>query len=230
MQLFFGLLSAPYPDIANDPSAVPLDIVREAARQALERTGQWTPPPGAARIAGRQGAARNSPATPTGRGPPAPPAPAPAQPPAPPAPAPAQQPAPPPAQSPAPPAPAPAQSPAPPATPPPAKLVLDTHKQMGLLFKSAPSVPPGTVHPWAARPGKRGRSTDLTQEELGALRHEQQVAERCGMTWAERGPAEGQVSTWRGQAWRANKGRYANRGGINREYYKDLARRGLLKK
>ena len=174
MQVFFGLLSASYPDIANDPSAVPLDFVREAARQALERTGQWTPTP----------------------------------------------------ETPAP----PAQPAAPPPTPPPAQLVLDTHKAMGLSGKAAPSNPPDAVQTWAVRPGKRGRSTDLTPEELAALRHEQEVAERCGMTWAERGPAEGQVSTWRGQAWREGSGRYANRGGKHREYYRDLARRGLLKK
>ena len=46
MELFFGLLTAcqPLADIAHDPSAAPLDVVREAARQALERTEQSAAP------------------------------------------------------------------------------------------------------------------------------------------------------------------------------------------
>ena len=188
MELFFGLLTACQPDIAHDPSAVPLDVVREAARQALERTGQSEDPP-----------------------PPPPPTP----------------PAPPPLAPPPPPQPPQAEAAAQGAA---ASSGSSTAPESALKSKAPPGVPPDAVQPWAIRPGKRGRSSDLSAEEVATLREEQQLAEDCGMTWAERGPAEGQVENWRGQAWRAGSGRYANRGGKNREYYRDLARRGLLKK
>ena len=212
MELFFGLLTAcqPLADIAHDPSAVPLDIVREAARQALERTEQSDEPP--------------QPPPPT---PPAPPPPAPPPPPPPPkAEACAQGAA---ASS--------SSSTAPePKALPSAPLQRSSDQPspgnpfLVLKSKAPPLVPPDAQQSWAIRPGKRGRSSDLSAEEVATLREEQQLAEDCGMTWAERGPAEGQVANWRGQAWRAGSQRYANRGGKNREYYRDLARRGLLKK
>ena len=211
MELFFGLLAAyqPLADIAHDPSAVPLDIVREAARQALERTGQSDAP---------------QPPPPT---PPAPPPPAPPPPPPPPQAEAAAQGA----------AASSGSSTAPePKALPSAPLRRSSDQPplpnpfLVLKSKAPPVVPPDAVQPWAIRPGKRGRSSDLSAEEVATLRQEQQLAEDCGMTWAERGPAEGQVANWRGQAWREGSQRYANRGGKNREYYRDLARRGLLKK
>ena len=210
MELFFGLLTACQPDIAHDPSAVPLDVVREAARQALERTGQSEDPP--------------PPPPPT---PPAPPPLAPPPPPQPPQAEAAAQGA----------AASSGSSTAPePKALPSAPLHFSSDQPslcnpfLLLKSKAPPVVPPDAVQPWAIRPGKRGRSSDLSAEEVATLREEQQLAEDCGMTWAERGPAEGQVENWRGQAWRAGSQRYANRGGKNREYYRDLARRGLLKK
>ena len=46
------------------------------------------------------------------------------------------------------------------------------------------------------------------------------------MRWQERGPPreslpEGQV-TWRGQAYRPNTGKWANRGGSNKQWYTDF--------
>ena len=90
-------------------------------------------------------------------------------------------------------------------------------------------------HPWAVAPSTRGRSSNLTADELEALRQEQRVAELCGMKWEERGPdGPDRPKHWRGQALRkgvdGGKVRYANRGGKNKELYQKLAREGKFAK
>jgi hypothetical protein len=93
------------------------------------------------------------------------------------------------------------------------------------------------AHPWAVRPEAKGRSTDLSPEELDRLRSEK--AASAGIRWQDRGPAQSYDKTgkpthdnWRGQAWRegsqGGKQRYAKRGGKYAEYYKDLNKRGML--
>lgn len=90
-------------------------------------------------------------------------------------------------------------------------------------------------HPWAVRGATRGRSSNLSADELERLRMEQRAAEASGMSWQERGPAgSNRPSCWRGQSLRkgADGGqvRYANRGGRNKEYYAQMAREGRLVK
>ena len=84
---------------------------------------------------------------------------------------------------------------------------------------------------WAV-PSKRGkRAADLSPEELGALRMERELADKAGLTWQERGPPgpnQGGPDVWRGQKWRKESGRFANRGGKYRELYAQLARSGAL--
>ena len=75
-----------------------------------------------------------------------------------------------------------------------------------------------------------GKSSDLTQEEVYALREEQRAAEELGVDWRDRGPVD--APYWRGQAYRhghygGSKG-YRNRGGKWREYYAELNRQGRL--
>lgn len=91
---------------------------------------------------------------------------------------------------------------------------------------------------WCIRPTKRGRSSDLSAEELGALRAEEHLAHAGGVPWDERGPAVdlSPPTHWRGQALRTGvnggKVRYANRGGRFREWYAELyanARKGKNK-
>ena len=93
----------------------------------------------------------------------------------------------------------------------------------------------GEHQPWSVRASHRGKSTDLSPEELNAVRAEQRSAEMCGMKWHERGPrGDGRPECWRGQTLRkgadGGKVRYANRGGKNKEYYAQLARNGKLVK
>ena len=88
--------------------------------------------------------------------------------------------------------------------------------------------------PWTVRPNKRGRSSNLTEEELAGLRHERASAELANMSWEERGPdGPNRPEHWRGQKLRQGKEggkvRYSNRGGKHREMYAELARQGKLK-
>jgi hypothetical protein len=88
--------------------------------------------------------------------------------------------------------------------------------------------------PWSVRPNKRGRSSNLSREELAGLRHEEALAEQANLSWEERGPTgEGRPEHWRGQKLRQGKEggsvRYSNRGGTKRELYAELARKGKLK-
>ena len=87
--------------------------------------------------------------------------------------------------------------------------------------------------PWSVRPKKRGRSSNLTEEELAGLRHEQALAKHAGLSWEERGPdGPDRPEFWRGQKLRQGKEggkvRYSNRGGTKREMYAKLAREGKL--
>ena len=63
-------------------------------------------------------------------------------------------------------------------------------------------------------------------DELLRLRAERAAAEEAGLKWQQRGPPaeclpEGE-STWRGQAYRPNTGKWANRGGAHVEWYKEF--------
>ena len=88
--------------------------------------------------------------------------------------------------------------------------------------------------PWSVRPNKRGRSSNLSEEELAGLRHEEALAQQANLSWAERGPdGPGRPEHWRGQKLRQGKEggsvRHSNRGGTKREMYAELARKGKLK-
>jgi hypothetical protein len=88
--------------------------------------------------------------------------------------------------------------------------------------------------PWSVQPNKRGRSSNLTEEELAGLRHEEALAQQANLSWQERGPSgEERPEHWRGQKLRQGKEggkvRYSNRGGTKRELYAELARKGKLK-
>ena len=84
----------------------------------------------------------------------------------------------------------------------------------------------------AVRPTTKGRSTDLTKEELSDLRTEQ-IDSLCeDVPWSERGPTDDDVGYWRGQPWRqghmGGKTGYRKRGGKFAEHYAKLARDGRL--
>jgi hypothetical protein len=88
--------------------------------------------------------------------------------------------------------------------------------------------------PWSVRPNKRGRSSNLSEEELAGLRHEEALAQQANLSWQERGPSgEERPEHWRGQKLRqgteGGKVRYSNRGGTKRDLYAQLAREGKLK-
>jgi hypothetical protein len=62
----------------------------------------------------------------------------------------------------------------------------------------------------------------ITQEELFGLRAEERVARSMATPWQSRGPPgpdEGGPSSWRGQQYRPGTGKWANRGGRQKEYY-----------
>ena len=80
----------------------------------------------------------------------------------------------------------------------------------------------------AVRPGTRGRSK-LNEGERDRLRLEQLESKAAGKRWQERGPLGSDVSFWRGQARRSGayggKTRFSNRGGQNKEYFAQKAKR-----
>ena len=84
----------------------------------------------------------------------------------------------------------------------------------------------------AVRPTTKGRSTDLTKEELSALRTEQIDSLIDDVPWSERGPTDDDVDNWRGQPWRhghmGGKSGYRKRAGKFAEHYAKLAREGRL--
>ena len=92
---------------------------------------------------------------------------------------------------------------------------------------------PEAQSPWAVRPTTVGKSRDLTPGEVERLRTEQHLSCTADVPWQERGPVPGYgVEAWRGQPlrWGLNGGkvRYAKRGGKHREWYRDLAKQGVL--
>ena len=100
--------------------------------------------------------------------------------------------------------------------------------------KAEPPEPSEPVRPSAAvRPTTTGRSTDLTKEELSALRTEQIDSLIDDVPWSERGPTDAEVNNWRGQPWRqghmGGKSGYRKRAGKFAEHYAKLAREGRLK-
>ena len=69
---------------------------------------------------------------------------------------------------------------------------------------------------------------EVSFDEFLWLRAEQQVAQEMGLRWQERGPPpealpEGQT-TWRGQAYRPGTGKWANRGGANKQWFTEFYR------
>ena len=100
------------------------------------------------------------------------------------------------------------------------------------LLEGRQAAPEGQS-PWAVRPTTVGRSRDLTPGEVERLRTEQHLSCTADVPWQERGPVPGYgVEAWRGQPlrWGLNGGkvRYAKRGGKHREWYRDLAKQGVL--
>ena len=90
------------------------------------------------------------------------------------------------------------------------------------------------VSPFIVRPQSSGRSSNLTQKELKALRVEETLSRIAGKSWQERGPrGDNEVKYWRGQKWRPGSqggaSRFGNRGGRWKEYYASLAKSGQLK-
>ena len=70
--------------------------------------------------------------------------------------------------------------------------------------------------------GGKGKAAEAPPELLGYYAAERKAAEEAGVRWQERGPpgpAAGGPETWRGQSYRPNSGRWANRGGGNRDWY-----------
>jgi len=93
---------------------------------------------------------------------------------------------------------------------------------------SAPAPPPTSAVPSPTTPPlpppvKRKR--EVTQDELLMLAAERDVATSNAIPWQQRGPPgpeEGGPSTWRGQQWREGSGRWANRGGANKNFYTEF--------
>ena len=102
---------------------------------------------------------------------------------------------------------------------------------------------PGESSPWYdefQQPGGEAEEQEEEEQEIVAtdaffeeqrnllwLAAERQAAEEAGIPWQQRGPpgpAGPSDETWRGQRWRKNTHRWANRGGKNKElwdaYYK----------
>ena len=83
----------------------------------------------------------------------------------------------------------------------------------------------------AVRPGTRGRSTDLDEDERQRLQLEALASRAEKKPWQDRGPLQEESAPgfWRGQALRqgtqGGKRRYGNRGGSSKEYFAEKARR-----
>ena len=65
------------------------------------------------------------------------------------------------------------------------------------------------------------KSDKYTPEEIIQLRAEAAAAIELNVKWRDRGPPkpDDPSEKWRGQAWRESSGRWANRGGVAREWY-----------
>ena len=54
-----------------------------------------------------------------------------------------------------------------------------------------------------------------------SLKEESDMAKELGLRWQQRGPkAEGRPDRWRGQRYRTGTGKWANRGGQNKDFFK----------
>ena len=60
---------------------------------------------------------------------------------------------------------------------------------------------------------------EVSQAELNELRAEAAVAKEMKLKWQERGPPGAPGEKWRGQNYRANTGKWANRGGGQKVWY-----------
>ena len=85
--------------------------------------------------------------------------------------------------------------------------------------------------PAPIRPTTRGRSNNMSKDEISVLRSEQVHAVLTDRPWRARGPEE-DAPFWRGQRLRqgymGGAKRYAKRGGRNLAYYEQLNREGRL--
>ena len=66
--------------------------------------------------------------------------------------------------------------------------------------------PEWTTNRFRVAPNTRGRSSNLTESELAALRYEELMARTGNVRWQDRGPANvgssEDAAHWRGQPWR----------------------------
>lgn len=70
--------------------------------------------------------------------------------------------------------------------------------------------------------GGKGKDAEASPELKAYYAAERKAAEEAGVRWQERGPPgpeAGGPQTWRGQSYRANSGKWSNRGGGNRDWY-----------
>jgi len=76
---------------------------------------------------------------------------------------------------------------------------------------------------YKADPYDADRNPAISEEDLQELRHEELLARSHHISWQDRGPPgpnQGGPETWRGQRFREGTGKWANRGGQWREYYR----------
>ena len=95
----------------------------------------------------------------------------------------------------------------------------DTPWTPGMPSSSSAACGTQPHQPTQPPPQQRGQKRQLSEWELADLRAEGKAARASGVRWQDRGPGppDSPTDTWRGQAWRANSGRYANRGGSGRD-------------
>ena len=60
---------------------------------------------------------------------------------------------------------------------------------------------------------------EVSETELNDLRAERAAAKELNLKWQERGPPGAPGEKWRGQNYRVNTGKWANRGGANKAWY-----------
>ncbi len=109
----------------------------------------------------------------------------------------------------------PSSGPSQPKEPPPPELLSQVSVD--------PSQPPssGPSQPKASPPPKKKARRTVSVEEYIALQSERDVAMQNNIPWQMRGPPPTGTAgeTWRGQVYRRLSGKWANRGGVHREWY-----------
>ena len=106
---------------------------------------------------------------------------------------------------------------------PPAKKRLRSPSRppRNVMATSSKAPAPGPPPPPPPPPSQRRHRREVSEEELLDLRAEQKAAEEMGLRWQDRGPPPDLVQgdTWRGQRYRPGTGKWANRGGENKQWY-----------